>query len=87
MQEVDIWAYRLENQALTRIAQRETAEQIPKTAGFSALDGSRELEPRQLPVVESISALSDKTEPGPKQLRVEGASALSDKSELGPCPP
>ena len=89
-QEVDIWAWRLEDQALTSTDQNETAEQLPIAAGSSALDGKREPEPRRRSVAEqlfaaegpaAISALNDKSEPGPRQLPVvERISALNDKS-------
>jgi hypothetical protein len=60
-------------------------------AGSSAFDGKREPEPRRSGVAETlfapeghsaISALNDKSEPGPRQLPlVKGTLALNGKSE------
>jgi hypothetical protein len=50
--EVGIWAWRLKDQALAGIPQRETAEQLPMAIGSSALDGKCEPEPRRSGVAE-----------------------------------
>jgi hypothetical protein len=39
-QEVDIWAWRLEDKNLASIAQRNTAEKLPMAVGSSALDAN-----------------------------------------------
>ena len=40
-QDVGIWAWRVEDQALARAAQHETADKLPMAVGSSALDGKR----------------------------------------------
>jgi hypothetical protein len=80
-------------EALETIAQHKTAEQLPMAVDSSALGGKRVTGSRRSGVVAKlfaaegslvISALNDKSEPGPRQLPVvESISAFNDKSEPG----
>jgi hypothetical protein len=93
--EVGIWAWGLEDQALAIIAQREIAEQLPVAVSSSVLDGEREPEPRRSGGAEQlfaaevpslISALNDKSEPGPRQLLYWGSVEFAVKCSPRICP-
>jgi hypothetical protein len=65
------------------VAEQLYAAESP--SAFLALNDKSEPGPRQLPVVESISALNEKSKPGPLQLPVVGGiSALNDESKPEP---